>query len=167
MKLLKLVLIILIISGLVFTAGCRGEQSTLDEPEITAGYLSGEYAVQLVRDGAKSCFGSISIYEDEEGVIWVDVVEKEFVEDSKQPNGFYIAYKNLESTYQLSPEARATFIPGGKSAALAMGAYEFVGAVLSDIAEYGNGNPEYEENKLYEIYVIGEQIELLVAWYIP
>ena len=167
MRILRIIPIVLIISGLTITAGCGGEQSTLDEPDITVGYLAGEYANQLVRDGAKSLFGSISIYEDEEGAIWIDLVEKEVVEDQTRPDGFYIAHKNLEGTYQLSPEARATFIPGGSSEAETLDAYEFVERVFLDLDEYGSGNPEYAENKLYGIYVIGDQVELLIAWYRP
>ena len=167
MKVKKAALTILITGGLILLAGCAGEQNTIDEPEITAEYLASEYAAQLVRDGAKSCFGSIDIYEDEEGTVWVDVTEKEFVEDKNQPNGFYIAYKNIESTYQLSLEARATFLPGGSSAAVPMDALDFIEAVYRDLEEYGEDNPEYHDMKLYNIYAIDDMIELLIAWYIP
>ena len=150
-----------------FVTGCEGGRNIPEEQEITVGSLSGEYAAQLVRDGASVIFGSIGLTEGEDGDVWVDIVEKEFVEDANHPNGFYIAYKNLESTYLLSPYAKATFLPGDGSVATAMEAGEFVGAVLSDVGEFGGGDPGYIESKLYDIYIIGETVELLIARYIP
>ena len=157
----------LIVCAIIFIAGCARDSDIADEPEITVESLSGDYAQQLIRDGAELIFGSISLRHDETGEVWTDITEKEYIEDPSQPNGFYIAYKNLESTYQLSSEARATFIGGGSDKAEAMNADEFAAAVERDNSEYGADNPDYQENKLYDIYVMGDQIELLIARYIP
>jgi hypothetical protein len=97
----------------------------------------------------------------------VDIREKEYVEDANQPNGFYIADRNLESTYYLSSVASATFFSGGSSEAQAMGYEEFVDAVWKDFFEFGIDNPEYQEYKLYDIYIMGGEIQLLIARYIP
>ena len=166
-KLGALIIILAAVYIIVFASGCTGTHNTIDEPDITAEYLSGEYAAQLVRDGALVIFGSIEIIEDEDGTILVYVDEKEYVEDADQPNGFYIADKNLDSTYQLSYESRATFLPGGSSTPEAMYADEFVGAATRDNIEFGADNPGYSEYKLYDIYIMGDQIELLIARYIP
>ena len=148
-------------------AGCTGPQNTIDEPEITADYLAGEYAAQLVRDGASVVFGSIEIMRDEEDTVFVHVAEKEFVEDSDLPNGFYIADRNQDSDYQLAYEARATFLWGGSNAPEAMGSSDFIEAVMQDFDEFSAGDQDYGEYKLYDIYIMEEQIELLIARYIP
>lgn len=162
-----IIAILALIFSAAFIVGCAGPHNTIDEPEITAEYLSGEYAAQLVRDGASVIFGNIDISEDEEGTIFVQITEKEFVEDSNQPNGFYIADRNQDITYQLASEARATFLYGGASVPEVMNVSGFLDAVMQDYLEYGEGYPDYSEFKLYDIYVMGEQIELLLARYIP
>ena len=150
----------------VFAAGCTGEQNTIDEPEITVYYLTGEYAAQLIRDGAEVFFGTIDLVEDTDGEIMVDIREKEFVEDANHPQGFYIADRNLESTYYLSPEARATFFTGDSSSAKAMGYYEFVDAVWQELLEFGADDPGAPEHyRLYDIYIMGDEIQLLIARY--
>ena len=152
----------------VFMTGCGGGGGDItDEPDITVGYLTDEYAAQLVRDGAGVILGVIEITEGEDGIVFVDVAEREYVESQDQPNGFYIADKNLEGTYQLSADARATFLAGGSSIAKPMEADEFVAAVGKDLDEYGGSDPDYKNYKLYDIYVIDDQILLLLARYLP
>ena len=150
----------------VFMTGCTGDQKTIDEPEITVYYLTGEYAAQLKYDGASVLFGTIDLIAQEDGTIWVDIREKEYVEDANHPNGFYIADRNLESTYYLSSEARATFLSGRESVAQAMDYDEFAYAVWQDFFEFGIDNPEYQEYKLYDIYIMSDEIQLLIARYI-
>ena len=150
-----------IIGASAFMAGCTGEESTIEEPELTEGYLSGDYAAQLIRDGAETAFGTISLTVDEDGTVWVDVSEKEYVEDAGQPAGYYIADKNLESRYQLSSEARATYLAGGSSIVQVMDADEFADAVLSLEEE------AIDKESLYYIYAMGDQVQLLIARYLP
>ena len=165
------VLVILIISAVFFTAvfavGCAGSQHVDGDAVMTVENLVGEYAAQLIRDGAAVIFGSINLTEDRNGLVWVDIDEKEYVEDQSLSNGFYIAHKNLESTYQLSPHAFATFVSAGGSGAAAMTADDFVFATFSDHSEWGGDSPDYDDGRLYNIYVIGDMIELLLAWYMP
>ena len=139
----------------VFMAGCSGNMDHMgDEPEFTADFLCGEYATQLVRDGATVIFGAIlDVTEDEEGVTVLEIGEREYVDAPNHPDGFFIADKNLESVYQLSSGASATFLSGSTSIAKAMGAVDFAAADHTD--------------KLYDIYIMGDQIELLIARYIP
>ena len=166
---LAYIAIFVLVFAAAFVYGCTGDQSTIDEPEdISVEYLSEDYAEQLVRDGATVIFGVIDIREAEDGTLLVVVGEREFVRDENQLGGFYIADTNLESVYPLSPDTRATFLPGGSSVAEAIeSADEFADAVWVDFYEYGNGSAEYQEKKLYDIYVIGEQIELLIARQMP
>ena len=151
----------------VFIISCTGPHNTIDEPEITVKYLTGEYADQLVRDGASVVFGSIELTEAEDGSTVVHIKEKEFVEDASEPNGFYIADKNLNSEYPLANEARATFFPVGENVSTAMGASEFIEATRQAYEELGAGNPDYAAYTLYDIYIMGDQVELLLARYIP
>jgi hypothetical protein len=157
----------IIICAVAFAAGCAGGQKTEDDPEMTVEHLIGEYTAQLIRDGAEVIFGSIDLAEDDDGAIIINITEKEYVEDPNQPNGFYIAYKNLESSYQLSPEAMATFLPDGSRTPQVLEADRFVEAVERDADVFVSDNPEYKEYKLYDIYVMYDQIMLLLARYIP
>jgi len=153
-----IILILIIVYTTSFTAvlltGCNGNMDQMgNEPELSVDYLSGGYATQLIRDGASVIFGAVDIEEDEEGAILVTVGEREFVESPGRPNGFYIADKNLESIYQISSDARATYLSGSSSIAKVIGFDEFIAANHTD--------------KLYDIYIMGDQIELLIARYIP
>lgn len=158
------------LSILLFMTGCDDPNktgSTVDEPEITVEYLSTEYADQLIRDGAVHIFGSIEIITDENGNPFLIIAEKEFVNDQSKPNGFYIADKNLSHTYPLSFEARTTHLAGGTSIPNIMTSENFVEAIESDIKLYGESNPEFSTGRLFDIYVIGEQVEMILARYIP
>jgi len=125
-----------------------------DEPAMSVDFLTGEYARQLLRDGASVVFGVIlSITEDEYGMYVLKVGEREYVESASHPGGYYIADKNLESSYYLPPDARATFISRGSNQTKAMVAEEFVLAAEQDM------------EKLFDIYIMGDYIELLIARY--
>jgi len=168
---LRLTILLTLSLAMMFTlAGCRDKSqsgSTYVEPDITVEYLSTEYAEQLLRDGAVHIFGTINIITDENGNPFLEIAEKEFVTDANQPNGFYVADKNLNSRYPLSFEARTTHLAGGTSIPTIMTSENFVKAVTSDLKLYGTSNPEYAQYKLYDIYVIGEQVEMILARYIP
>jgi hypothetical protein len=157
MKALRICSIVLLFSvGFVFMAGCSGGEDIMDEPELTADYFSGEYATQLVRDGATVVFGAIiDITEDEDGNINVAVSEREYVEDPNQPSGYYIADKNIESVYYMSDDTRATFWSESSGSIRAMDSAEFVNAVKEGFG--------IQEKKLYDIFIIDDCIELLLA----
>lgn len=168
----------IVCAGLIFVltlatllVGCGDKNrsgSTVDEPEITVEYLEGDYVKQLLRDGAEHVFGSIELSKAEDNSITVNIEAKEYVEDSEQPNGFYIEDKNYSLSSVLAPEARCTFLSGGVSLPQIMTTEQFVEAYKKDIDEYGGANnPDYEKHKLYDIYIMGDQIELILEKYIP
>ena len=140
--------------------------STYAEPEITVEYLSTEYVDQLIRDGATYFFGNLQITEDDNGNPFVTITEKELVMESNHPKGYYIADKNLESTYPLSSEARTTHLSGNTSIANIMTSENFVKAVASDKKNAAQKAPEESPLKFYDIYVIGDQVELILAHYL-
>ena len=152
---------------LISMFGCNNSAQTSnpnEEPEITIEYLSTEYVAQLTRDGATHFFGSIEINTDENGNPFVKIAEKEIVKDSTQQKGFYIADKNLESTYPLSYEARTTHLAGDSSIANIMTSENFVKAVDSE--KKLNIQKTSNVEKFYDIYVIDAQIELILAHYL-
>lgn len=65
---------------------------TYEEPEITLDYLITDFANQIIKDGAEKRFGEIdSILDNKDDTYTLTVLGKQFVEDSSQPGGFYIA----------------------------------------------------------------------------
>ncbi len=150
-------------------SGCDNPKkigSTYEEPEITVEYLSTEYVNQLIRDGATQFFGSIEISTDDNGNPFVTIAEKELVMEEAHPKGYYIADKNLESTYPLSFEARTTHLSGETSIANIMTSENFVKAVASDKKIAAQKTSKESMLKFYDIYVIGDQIELILAHYL-
>ena len=65
---------------LLLLAGCGSEKSgnTISEPEITADYLDGEYADQLINDGAGTMLGTVSVEQNGDSYI-AHITEKEVV----------------------------------------------------------------------------------------
>ncbi len=154
---------------LLSMSGCNNPKqigSTYEEPEITVEYLSTEYVDQLIRDGATHFFGTIQITIGENSNPFITIAEKELVKDSDHPKGYYIADKNLESTYPLSFEARTTHLTGETSIANIMTSENFVKAVASDIKNAPQKTPGESVLKFYDIYVIGDQVELILAHYL-
>jgi len=153
----------------VSMAGCNNPKqigNTYEEPEITIEYLSTEYVDQLIRDGGAHFFGSLEITEDENGNPFVTIAEKELVMDKTHPKGYYIADKNLESVYPLSFEARTTHLTGKTSIANIMTSENFVKAVASDKKMTMQTTSDESTLKFYDIYVIGDQVELILAHYL-
>lgn len=174
MKTTKTILCVGLFFVLVFVLllpGCGDKNqsgSTVDEPDITVQYLEEDYVKQLLRDGAEHVFGSIQLSEGEDDSIVVNIEAKEYVEDPDQPNGFYIEDKNYSLSSVLAPEARCTFLSGGTSLPQIMTAEQFAEAYKKDVEEYGGEkNPDYAEHKLYNIYIMSDQIELILEKYIP
>lgn len=164
---------LLIVSTITMLTGCfNSNQSgaTVDEPEITLEYLKGEYANQLIRDEAEYVFGCIDLTVAEDGSVLVEIDAKEYVNGDAdvQLEEAYIEDKNLEISTVLSSEARCTFLPGKTTLPQIMTSEEFVEAYQKDMTKNGGeDNPEYKDNKYYDIYIMGGQIELIIARYIP
>lgn len=156
--------LIFVIALAMLLVGCRDKDQigmTVDEPEITVEYLEGDYVKQLLRDGAEHVFGSIEFSKNEEDSIVLSIEAKEYVEDSEHPNGFYIEDRNYSISAVLTPEARCTFLSGDVSLPQIMSTEQFVEAYKKDVDENGGGN------KLYDMYIMGDQIELILERYIP
>lgn len=156
--------LIFVIALAMLLVGCRDKDQigmTVDEPEITVEYLEGDYVKQLLRDGAEHVFGSIEFSKNEEDSTVLSIEAKEYVEDSEHPNGFYIEDRNYSISAVLTPEARCTFLSGDVSLPQIMSTEQFVEAYKKDVDENGGGN------KLYDIYIMGDQIELILERYIP
>lgn len=158
---------VLVLTMLLVGCGDRNQSGlTVDEPDITVEYLEGDYVDQLIRDGAEHVFGTIEVTQVDEETISVDIAAKVFVEDSSQLNGFYIEDKNYSLSKTLNPEARITFLTGEVSLPQIMSPTEFVKAYDEDLAKNGD-TEEYRDSKLYDIYIMGDQIELVLAKYLP
>lgn len=159
-----LVVICLGISMMAFMTGCVTEgPGTLDEPEITVEYLENEYSRQLRRDGARVLFGTIDLIRVGDYEIKVIIREMEIVSDPEHPDGFYIADKNLESEYLLSLGVRGTFFMKEEGAMRAMEHDELIDAVWQDFFDVMAEEPEYQEHRLYDIYVLDGYVELVIA----
>ena len=159
-----------VLCTLVLVAGCTQPQNqsghTLDEPGITAAYLSGEYTAQLLRDGAEYVFGTIAIAEDDDDGVTVLIAAKQYVEDAAAPEGFYIADRNLEQEVYLSDAARIVFLPEGaedEDDAIVMGTDAFVAAIFQEGERSDTTGMTYDMMRHYHIYVMGDQIALLIA----
>lgn len=138
-----------------FTGCFRSNTSgnTVDEPEITAEYLSGEYTEQLIRDGAIHHFGSISVSKDENGGCTARIRLKKLVNSPEHDKGYYLADKNVSMTVPCSPNARVTYLKKGQTAPRVI--------TVDQLIEYTSENPQ-EEN-VYDIYEIGGSVELILA----
>jgi len=141
--------------------------ATLDEPEITVEYLTGDYARQLLRDGAYVLFGTIDLRRASEDEIIVTIREKEVVTDPDFINAFYVADKNLEWEYLLSQGVRATFHLRDENNIVPMEHDEFIDAVWVDFFETIAEDPNGQEYRVYYIYIIDGYVELLIARALP
>lgn len=132
----------------VFITGC-GDKSggTYDEPEITADYLMGEYAEQLLTDGAETITGSVVIEKDGDSYT-ASVEEKRIVASSDYDEGYYIADTNLNDSLAFDEDVRL---------------------VVSDDGDCKVSNPEefiekYNDNpdSLYKVFHMGDYLELII-----
>ena len=163
-------LIVVIVAMLTGCFNSNQSGATVDEPEITLEYLKGDYANQLIRDEAEYVFGCIDLNVAEDGTIMVEIDAKEYVNGDAdvQLEKAYIEDRNLSISTTLASEARCTFLQGKTTLPQIMTAEEFVEAYKSDVAKNGGeANPDYADSKYYDIYIMGGQIELILARYIP
>ena len=167
-----LVGLLIVVTTSMLTGCFNSNQSgaTVDEPDITLEYLKGEYANQLIRDEAEYVFGCIDLTVAEDGSVLVDIDAKEYVNGDAdvQLEEAYIEDKNMTVSTVLSTEARCTFLQGKTTLPQIMTAEEFVEAYNKDMAKNGGeNNLNYGDSKYYDIYIMGGQIELILARYIP
>ncbi len=156
---IKFFLIMLVLAIACTAAGCNGN-SHIDEPEITVEYLQGEYAEQLVRDGAEVILGTIS-----EPMFICDaptdgtsgsgitnmsftVNAKEYVKDPNSENGYYIADRNKAYIACGSTDTRIAF--------------DFAGTGTFDIVDIEEFMSQDLSDKLFDVYLINEQALLIL-----
>lgn len=158
--------LIVVLAVAMLLPGCAKSNKsggTEDEPDITLEYLQGDYVKQLVRDGAEHVFGTIELNQAQDGTIKVNIEEKVLVEDASQPQGYYVEDKNTSVSSVIDPEARTTYLSGDVSLPQIMTADEFVKAYQDDQRKNADAN----KSKLYDIYIMGDQVSLILAKYIP
>lgn len=159
--------IILVLAALLPGCGQKTDDydimEEMEEPELTVEYLSGEYAQQLLRDGGEERLGTISIDQDENGKYSLTVNSMVIVESSITDEGYYIADKNISETFPLDQEARVTYIKKKSEGPQVTELDEFISLVQED-AQAASGS---EEEKLYDVYIIGGSALMLLARELP
>lgn len=152
MKKLNKTIIFVLISSMFFVMSLTscGDKSgnTIDEPEITSDYLHGEYAEQLITDGAETMLGYVDISKDGDTYM-VHISEQEVVPNSDYDEGYYIADTNLAKDVSLGFDARIVCEEDGEQ--------EVVTA--DDFIE----NQADDEKELYNVYLMGNSAELIMA----
>lgn len=132
-------------------SGCSEQKSgqTVDEPEITADYLAGDYANQLLTDGAEKVLGTVAIKKQTDNSYSVFVSERQVISNSDYDEGFYIADNNITKEVTLGYEARIVCLHG---------------------EEFSVENPDEfmkkqssEHEQLYNVYIMGDSAELIIA----
>lgn len=144
--------------------------NTYEEPEITVDYLVTEFANQITRDGAEKRFGVIeNVHDNEDGTYKLTVSGKQFVNDSTQPNGFYIADRNIDYDLTLSKNVRSVIFPSGN---LEDGQFFLNGTDFTHA--FGDGFSDFQEESSKEarpyyfyFYVMHDNVELIVQQYVP
>ena len=153
--------------------GCKDSGlvgSTYIEPDITVEYLTSDFSAQLIRDGAEKKFGTIeNIVDNGNGSYMLSIDEKQFVTDESQPNGFYIADRNLTYDLYLAANARSVFFPGGDStqAVFFESSNAFIDSLKEDISVFSSANSEYTDYQLFYFYVMHNEVVLIIQQYIP
>jgi hypothetical protein len=144
--------------------------STYVEPEITVDYLITEFADQITRDGAEKMFGIIeSAYDNKDGTYTLTVSGKQFVNDSSQPNGFYIADRNIDYELKLSKDARTVIFPTSdlEDGQFFVYGSEFIQAFNSDFSGLTKESLGNENTYYFYFYLIYDSVELIIQQYIP
>lgn len=142
----------------------------LEEPEITVKYLSGEYADQILRDGGEKILGTISLENTGEEKYELTVNSMVIVESSITDEGYYIADKNLSTTVPLDSEARVTYIKDKEKGPEVMKLNRFIDRVQNDTAaqaESSDSDLTDENMKLYDVYIIGGNVLMILAQELP
>lgn len=146
---LRFLTLLLSMALMLILASCNSDQSgnTIDEPEITADYLTEDYSQQLLTDGAETMTGAVSL-EGADGSYTVHIIEKEVVASDSYDEGYYIADTNVVKDVALGPEARIVCAEGDE-------------LMVSD----ADGFMEHHANdsdELFTIYLMGDSAELIV-----
>lgn len=142
-------------------SGCSKVQEDLEEPNITVEYLSGEYADQVMRDGGECTLGTIDITKNGD-TYSATVKSMVIVESDMSDEGYYIADKNLSSTFSVDSETPVTYIKDDKSGPEVISLEEFIKLIKDDT------NPlEEGDEKLYDVYTMGDDALMILAKELP
>lgn len=142
----KVFLIFSVFCIILTLAGCTSEESDVDYGEVDAEFLMTEYADQLIRDGAKTVTGTVEITGSGEDYS-VTVNEKKIVPNKNYEDGYYIADKNMSSTYPLGTDQGILAKEGNETAIV----------TTEDFIKNHSGDSE----TLYTVYLIGDVVELI------
>ena len=144
--------------------GCGRVDNTIAEPdEITAEYLYGEYAEQLIRDGAEITTGTVLVETDGNGLYSMTVEQMAIVESDITEAGYYVADTNISETTLLDPEARITYISETGAEPEIVTVDELMGIVTD------NGFDPLEEGneKLFDVYTMGDSVVMALVKELP
>lgn len=166
---------LLVVLGLlcIFLIACwKSDRSgnSYIEPEITLDYLVTEFADQLVRDGAEKRFGVISdIHDNENGTYTLTVSGKQFVNDSSQPNGFYIADRNISYEITLAENLRSVVFPSNnlENGMFFLTSSDFIEAFNENLSSLSKDNPEDQATYYFYFYIMHDFVELIIQQYVP
>ena len=149
-KKVNIIAAVLVCVALAFAmTGCSGDEDMyVDDADITLDYLYGEYADQLMADGASTTLGTVAVSETDDSYT-VSVVEKEVVHNSDYENGYYIAETN--AVYELGVGGYAKFVYTDKTG-------EEVFGDVAEFAKYSAKNPD----QLFTVYYMNDQVELML-----
>ncbi len=143
---------------------CGRVDNTIAEPEeITVEYLYGEYADQLIRDGAEITTGTVLIETDGNGLYSMTVENMVIVESDITDAGYYVADANISTTLPLDPEARIAYISETGAEAEIITVDELMNIVTAagyDPLEEGN-------EKLFDVYTMGGTVLMVLAKEMP
>ena len=90
------------------------------------------------------------------------------VESSITDEGYYVADKNLSETVPLDSEARVTYIRDKKKGPQVMDLDKFIARVQKDTASReSSSDSDSEEEKLYDVYIIGGSALMILARELP
>lgn len=150
---------------LIFSfGGCGRVDNTIAEPdEITAEYLYGEYAEQLVRDGAEITTGTILVETDGNGLYSATVEGMVIVESDMTDAGYYVADTNVSTTMPLDPEARIVYISESGAEPEIITVDELMQIVTAD----GFDPLEEGNEKLFDVYAMGDTVLMALAKEMP
>lgn len=144
--------------------GCGRVDNTIAEPdEITADYLYGEYAEQLVRDGAEITTGTVEVETDGNGLYSITVEHMVIVESDITEEGYYVADANISTTIPLDPEARIACISESGAAAEVITVDELMKMVTAE----GYDPLEEGNEKLFDVYVMGGSVVMALSKELP
>lgn len=143
-------------------SGC-GKPIDQDAPEITIDYLYNGYVDQLLSDGAEKVIGSIELSKDENEEIIVTVHPKELVADEKEESGYRVVSYAANRVFILPSHSYCTFISNSDDDTPELLATEDFFTAVNESYEKNGDFTEYGDFILYDIYVLDDQVLLILA----